>query len=101
MPGMKAYWLTSYKKDEQTGQYSPTHDQVLATLKRTQADGLDTRANTDVLTPAFVQKLRNAGLEFHCWTVNDPALARQMIQLGVDSITTDRPAYLRSQLAPQ
>lgn len=99
MPGMKAFWLTSYKKDEQTGQYSPTHDQVLATLQRTGADGLDTRANVEVLTPAFIQKLRAANLEFHCWTVDDPALARQMAALGVDSITTNRPAFLRAELS--
>lgn len=99
MPGMKAFWLTSYKKDEQTGQHSPTHDQVLATLHRTGADGLDTRANLEVLTPAFIQKLRSANLEFHCWTVDDPALARQMTALGVDSITTNRPAFLREELA--
>lgn len=99
MPAMKAYWLTSYKKDEQTGQYSPTHDQVLATLHRTKADGLDTRANPEVLTPAFIEKLRFANLEFHCWTVDDPALARQMTTLGVDSITTNRPAFLRKELA--
>ena len=99
LPGMKAYWLTSYKKDEATGAHSPTHDEVLATLKRIKADGLDTRANVEVLTPAFIKRLRDAGLEFHCWTVDDPTLARQMIELGVDSITTNKPAFLRQELA--
>jgi glycerophosphoryl diester phosphodiesterase len=33
------------------------------------------------------------------WTVNDPAVARRMAALGVDGITTDRPAWLRERLA--
>jgi glycerophosphoryl diester phosphodiesterase len=32
------------------------------------------------------------------WTVNDVNLARQMIRVGVQSITTDRPGWLREQL---
>jgi glycerophosphoryl diester phosphodiesterase len=30
--------------------------------------------------------------------VNDPAVAARFRELGVDSITTDRPAFLREQL---
>ena len=33
-------------------------------------------------------------LELHVWTVNDPGLARRMVEVGVDSITTDRPARI-------
>jgi glycerophosphoryl diester phosphodiesterase len=99
IPGIKAYWLTSYKKDEATGRKLPTHDEVLATLKRINADGLDTKADLDVLTPEFVKRLRDGGYEFHAWTVDDPAVAKKLVDLGVDSITTNRPGWLREQLA--
>ncbi len=33
-------------------------------------------------------------LEIHVWTVNDEKLARRMIALGIDGITTDRPDWL-------
>lgn len=46
----------------------------------------------------FVQAMRNAELEIHVWTVNTVEDARRYIQLGVDSITTDRPAALRKEL---
>ena len=51
-----------------------------------------------VITPAFVHRLRDAKLGFHCWTVNEPELARHFAELGVDSITTDYPAKIRAAL---
>lgn len=97
LPHLKTYWLTGYKQDKTSKQWRPTHEQVLATLARIKADGLSTNAHSTV-TPELVKAVRAAGLEFHCWTVNDPAVARRFIAMGVDSITTDRPQWLREQL---
>ena len=47
---------------------------------------------------AFVRAVRRAGLEVHVWTVNEAPLALRMTALGVDSITTDRPRWLREQI---
>ncbi len=52
------------------------------------------------LTPAEAESVRAAGLELHVWTVDEPDVARRWIQLGVTSITTNRPGWLRSQLKP-
>lgn len=101
IPQMKAFWLSSYKTDKQTGAVTPTHDEILAMLKRTSADGLDSKADLTQLTPQFIQRLRDANLELHVWTVNDIDLARQLAKLGVDSITTDRPAFLRAGLVAE
>ncbi len=98
MPDVKAYWLTSYRRNDATGEWSPTLEQVLATLDRIGAHGLNTNANAAVVDEAFVAALRERGYEFHTWTVNDGALARRFRDLGVDSITTDRPGWLREQL---
>ncbi|MFT3786201.1 MAG: glycerophosphodiester phosphodiesterase [Tepidisphaeraceae bacterium] len=97
MPELKAYWLTSFKKDD-TGTWRPTKAEVLKTLKDCHADGLDAQANLEVLTPDFIADLRAAGLEFHAWTVDDPAVAKKLVELGVDSITTNRPGALREEL---
>jgi len=32
------------------------------------------------------------------WTVNSPAEARRLAGLGINGITTDRPAWLREQM---
>lgn len=47
------------------------------------------------------EKVREAhalGLKVLAWTVNDPAVMRQMMDLGVDGIVTDRPDLLRQEM---
>lgn len=99
IPQIKAFWLTSFKQDAKTGKWTPSIDSILGTLKKTKADGLDCKAEPKVVNKAFVKKIRAAGMELHCWTVNEPDLARKFQKLGFDSITTDRPAFLREALA--
>ncbi|MFO1020936.1 MAG: glycerophosphodiester phosphodiesterase [Planctomycetales bacterium] len=98
IPHIKAYWLVGYKKDKETGEYKPSTESVLAKLKEIDAHGLDTQAERGVVVKEFVEKLRAAKLECHAWTINDPDLGRYFQGLGFDSITTDRPAFLREQL---
>jgi glycerophosphoryl diester phosphodiesterase len=97
LPQYKAMWLYAFKKDDQTGQWTATRTEVVRTARRLKADGLSLQANERV-DEKLVEMLRREGLEFHVWTVNDPAVARRMKELGAMSITTDRPAFLRSEL---
>jgi glycerophosphoryl diester phosphodiesterase len=47
----------------------------------------------------MVERLRFDGLSVTTGTVNDAALAARAAALGVDAITTDRPATLHHELA--
>ena len=47
----------------------------------------------------FVSSVRDAGLELHVWTVDDPEVAGVMADLGVDSITTNQPAAIGRAMA--
>lgn len=98
LPNITACWLTSLKRNGKTGACSPTVDSVLKTLKRIGASGMDCKAS-DCVDDDFVKKLRGAGMQFHCWTVNDAKTAHRFRSLGVDSITTDKPAMLRAALS--
>lgn len=93
-------WLTSYKQNKQTGHWKPTAAEVVSTLQRTHASGLGSHGNTKVVDDQFVAAVRNAGAGFHVWTINEPAEAIRFRDLGVDSITTDRPAFIRRALQP-
>ncbi len=84
---MKAYWLAAQKQDEQTKQWPAAAE--LHRHRQFAADGLDVQAKPPV-DAAFVKAARDAGLEFYVWTVDDPALARRMVEIGVDGITTNR-----------
>ncbi len=98
MPEIKACWLTSFKPDKKEQAWTPSVDSVIATLKRIKADGVDCRAEPRAVNEEFVRRVREAGMELHCWTVNDPKLAVRFRDLGFDSITTDRPAFIRDSL---
>jgi glycerophosphoryl diester phosphodiesterase len=52
-----------------------------------------------LLHPALLEQLRRGGLSVTTGTVNDAALVARVVALGVDAITTDRPAALHRELA--
>ncbi len=91
-PVWRALWLTSFSK--QTGEWRPTAREVIEIATAIGADGVDVKAEVEVVDAAFVRQVKGAGLEVHVWTVNDVDLAGHMTSAGVDSITTDRPAML-------
>ena len=93
MPEIKAYWLFSEKTLAKDGV-----EHLLGIAKKVNADGVDVQAGKKV-DQAFVDAARKAGLELHCWTVNDAKTAKRFRDLGFDSITTDRPALVREALA--
>ena len=51
---------------------------------------IDLDAPAGYLTEELVKKAHAAGILVNCWTVDDPALAARMIDMGVDFITTNR-----------
>jgi glycerophosphoryl diester phosphodiesterase len=101
IPDLKVHWLTGYKESKvKMPRWSPVPAKIASTLKATSADGLGSQANRRAFDAVAIEKLREAGLkEFHVWTVDDPVLAKFYIEQGVWSITTNRPAWLREQLA--
>jgi len=98
LPACKAYWIVSVKRDKQTAEWNHSADSLIQTAKELHADGLDLSA-CDLIDPGFGEMVKASGLELLVWTVNDLKVARQMIAAGVQGITTDRPLWLREQLA--
>lgn len=102
IPEVEAYWLSAFhyrkKEGDTTGGWHPTVEEIIARAKAVYADGVDLEANTAAITPEFVAAVRDAGLSLHVWTVNDPEKAAVLQSLGIDSITTNRPALLRERL---
>lgn len=97
LPALKAYYLSSFKRDKATGAWTPGADELIARAKEIGADGLDLSFKGPI-DRAFVRRVKGAGLGFYVWTVDDPAEARRLAEIGVDGITTNKAAWLRKQL---
>lgn len=52
-------------------------------------NGADIDVGYPALTNETVAKLKSAGVKINCWTVNDKAVAENLVSLGVDYITTN------------
>lgn len=94
-PDVPAFWIVSLAPK---GQKPRTAEELIDKAKEIKADGLDLSAMPAVLDKAFGTKIKAAGLKLYVWTVDDAELAKQMIAAGVESLTTNRPGWLREQL---
>jgi glycerophosphoryl diester phosphodiesterase len=97
-PKIPVLFLASFKQDKASGKWSPTPDTLIAKATRAGLDGLNL-SSKGPLDAAFVKQTHAAGLKFYVWTVDDAAVARQLVAAGVDGITTNRPEWLREQLS--
>ena len=92
-PLHKAYWLCHFRN--KAGQWKPSLESILTTLKECGADGLDSHFS---IPTEYSEAVLQAGFEWHAWTVNDPGIAQELKKRGIHSITTDRPGFLRKVL---
>jgi glycerophosphoryl diester phosphodiesterase len=97
LPELEAYLLASFKKDKETGTWTPGVDELIAKAKEIGADGLDlSYKGPDVAE--YAPRVKAAGLGLYVWTVDDPDEARALIKAGVGGITSNRPSWLKAQL---
>lgn len=90
------YFLHDYKKRPDTGRY-PELGPLLAQAKAAGFEGLNLHFDWPI-TRAFAETVKSHGLKLLVWTVDDPAVARRLVEAGVDALTTNRPGWLRAQL---
>lgn len=96
-PTVPHYFLSGYSKDAKTGAL-PELKPMIERVKAAGLDGLNLQFKWPI-TAGFVSEVKGAGLKLFVWTVNDAAVAQALVAAGVDGITTDKPQWLREQLA--
>ena len=99
LPHLPTLWLVGHPAPnaKKSAKQPPSLDTMIREAKAAGLTGLDLQ-HTWPLTKSAVKKIKDAGLELHVWTVNEVEVAKHWIDLGVASITTDRPGWLREQL---
>ena len=85
MPEYKVMWLVSPKMATPFA----TAAGIIAKLKELGVDGVDCQYKSDIVTARFVQAIREAGFEFHVWTVDDLADTIEAFHRGVQTVTTN------------
>ena len=89
MPEYTTYWLTSSGRMVDKKWVPITVDYVLEKLKETGADGVDCHFRPDVITAEFIKAVRDAGYEFHAWTIDDLEKANLAFARGAQTVTTN------------
>ena len=89
-PELTVAWL--YGDDQFKGTPLELADLMCATLDECGTNVLD--ISHSLVTEEFVRIMRERGYTVWCWTVDDPARMRQLLEWGVESITTNCPDRL-------
>ncbi len=80
------YWLVRINKKK-----------IIGRILSLDLDGVDAWAGK-ILDKNFIDELKMNELLVYCWTVNIPEKAKQMIDCGIDGITTDRAEWMMHRL---
>jgi glycerophosphoryl diester phosphodiesterase len=95
-PELTVCWVAEFKRTLRG--WKPLAEQLIAQARKAGLDGLDLSGRGPV-DRTFADKVHAAGLQLYIWTVDSPERARELFDAGVDGITTNRPGWLRDQLA--
>jgi glycerophosphoryl diester phosphodiesterase len=94
LPAHEVCWIVGVPRENPP----PAIEILIEQAKAAGLDGLDLNFRFPI-DAAFARKVHAAGLTLYTWTVDDPAVARAQAAAGVDGITTNRPGWMRAQLA--
>lgn len=94
-PDFQILMLVNRKRFSPQKPWSPSTESIIGEATGLGLDGINCAATAILHDPAFAPAVLAAGKSLHAWTVNRPGNAGALARLGVASITTDRPGWLR------
>ena len=96
-PSHKVLWLLDLDYIWINRILKPSIKKAIAKAKNYGLDGLNVWAGQQ-LDKKMIDQIHDAGLLVYCWTVNDAKKAQNLMDWGIDGITTDRARWLKSYL---
>ena len=107
-PKRAVYYLSSIKQNKNSGHWEPSVESLIKKARTTGLNGLslgNMGSQGAVSNKPLVDYLRHMRKEtaahdlgFYVWTVDSPKMGKLLVDLGLDGITTNRPAFLKSQI---
>ena len=97
-PNFKSNWLLDIKnsKDNPNIPIISAKD-LIEELTKIGATGIGAKVGSAV-DKKYIETIKNAGFEFHVWTIDNPETAIKLQGMGVDSITTNKPVFIKEKL---
>lgn len=95
-PEVKAYWL-SYLSVDGSSDSKPSVREIVDTVERLGVGGFGGQSGPG-MSRELIEALGAKGFQSNVWTVDDPAEARRMRDIGLTSITTNNPKLIREAL---
>lgn len=86
-PNLCGAWLCSFKVAEETPESMAK--KIIDTCKDINTNVVDVEYHA--VSPEFLKILDDAGITVMCWTVDNEQDIKNLVQMGVKSITTNRP----------
>ncbi|MCU0643998.1 MAG: glycerophosphodiester phosphodiesterase [bacterium] len=96
-PALQIFWIKSIDHFKHLSSWQLELGKLIDTTRQANLDGL-CFSSGKFIDKNFVDKIKEAKLACHIWTVDHVADARQFIDAGVDGIISNRPHWLKSQL---
>lgn len=107
-PKRAVYYLASIKQNTTNGHWEPSVKSLVMKAREAGLNGLSLgnmgsqgAAGNSALAD-YLRRMRKEttarDLGFYVWTVDSPRMGKALSGLGLDGITTNRPAFLRSQM---
>ncbi|MDB6064805.1 MAG: ugpQ [Pedosphaera sp.] len=96
-PEYEVCWIAVLRRHWRTRRW-PDAMKLVEKINAAGLDGVDLLAN-QAITPRLVKRIHEAGLKLYVWTVDSPTVAKRLVEAGVDGITTNRPGWLRAEIA--
>jgi len=104
LPALDVFYLKHLKQNPETAQW-PALAPTLAAAKTAKLNGVNLGFKGQTDTDTFAKYLRQIRtqtrrqkLGLYVWTINNPAQARQLKNIGFEGITTDRPGFMRQRI---
>lgn len=96
-PDIAMYILREVSWNSKENRFDPDAEKLIALQKEMRVEGFDLQASSEI-NECFLAALRKNNSKILVWTIDDIDKAKKFKSLGVDAITSNRAAYLKTHM---
>jgi glycerophosphoryl diester phosphodiesterase len=97
MPHYRMLWLLDLDYSLPWWLWWRSKQEIIDKIRKFNLDGIDVWSG-QLLTMKFIERFRKERFFVYAWTVDNPEKARELVESGINGITTNRAGWMRDQL---